>query len=131
MDHIGNAISTKTVTNTALLLRTLCNNNVTDCKYRICTHFCSFLEILFWIVALCALCCCNHSNFPTVSILFLLIKYMVQCNICAYSVLVAATHLFNSEVIYEMVVVLIEAAVQRYTVRMDEQILQGCHTLQA
>lgn len=40
-------------------------------------------------------------------------------------------HLFNSEVIYEVVVVLIEAAVQGYTVRVNEQVLQGGHTLQA
>lgn len=43
----------------------------------------------------------------------------------------ASTHLFNSEVIYEVVVVLVEAAVQGYTVRVDEQVLQGGHALQA
>lgn len=43
----------------------------------------------------------------------------------------ASTHLFNSEVVYEVVVVLIEAAVQGYTVRVNEQVLQGGHTLQA
>lgn len=43
----------------------------------------------------------------------------------------ASTDLFNSEVIYEVVVVLVEAAVKGYTVRVDKQVLQGGHTLQA
>lgn len=41
------------------------------------------------------------------------------------------THLFDGEVINKVMVVLIEAAVQRYTVWVDKQVLQGCHTLQA
>ena len=42
-----------------------------------------------------------------------------------------STHLFDGEVINEVVVVLVEAAVQRHTVRVDEQVLQGGHALQA
>lgn len=41
------------------------------------------------------------------------------------------THLFDGEVINKVVVVLIEAAVQGYTVRVDKQVLQGGHALQA
>lgn len=44
---------------------------------------------------------------------------------------VRPTNLFDGEVINEVVVVLIEAAVQGYTVRVDEQVLQGGHALQA
>lgn len=41
------------------------------------------------------------------------------------------THLFDGEVINEMVVVLIEAAMQGHTVRVDQQVLQSGHSLQA
>lgn len=43
----------------------------------------------------------------------------------------ASAHLFDGEIIDEVVVVLVEAAVQGYTVRVDEQVLQGGHALQA
>lgn len=42
-----------------------------------------------------------------------------------------STHLFYGEIVNEVVVVLIEAAVQGDTVRVDEQVLQSCHALQA
>lgn len=41
----------------------------------------------------------------------------------------ASTHLFDGEVVNEVMVVLVEAAVQGYTVRVDEQVLQGGHSL--
>lgn len=41
------------------------------------------------------------------------------------------THLFYGEVIDEMVVVLIEAAVQRDTVWVNKQVLQRGHALEA
>lgn len=50
---------------------------------------------------------------------------------CFFIFQVHRTHLFDGEVINEVVVVLIEAAVQGYTVRVDEQVLQGGHALQA
>lgn len=40
-------------------------------------------------------------------------------------------YLFNSEVVYEVVVVLVEAAVQGDAVGVDEQVLQGGHALEA
>ena len=43
----------------------------------------------------------------------------------------ASAHLFDGEIIDEVVVVLVEAAVQGYTVRVDEQVLQSGHALQA
>ena len=39
-------------------------------------------------------------------------------------------HLFDSEVIDEVVVVFVEAAVQGHTVRVEEQVLQGIDPLQ-
>lgn len=42
----------------------------------------------------------------------------------------AAAHLLDSEVIDEVVVVLIEAAVQGHAVTVEEQVLQCAHTLQ-
>lgn len=40
------------------------------------------------------------------------------------------THLFNSEVVDEVVIVFVQAAVQGHAVRVDEQVLQGGHALQ-
>lgn len=40
-------------------------------------------------------------------------------------------YLFNSEVVYEVVVVLVETAVQGDAVGVDEQVLQGGHALEA
>lgn len=40
-------------------------------------------------------------------------------------------YLFNSEVVYEVVVVLVETAVQGDAVGVDEQVLQGGHALKA
>lgn len=51
--------------------------------------------------------------------------------ICVLHIQGASTHLFDGEVVNEVVVVLVEAAVQGYTVRVDEQVLQGGHALQA
>lgn len=42
----------------------------------------------------------------------------------------AAAHLLDSEVIDEVVVVLIEAAVQGHAVTVEQQVLQCAHTLQ-
>lgn len=39
-------------------------------------------------------------------------------------------HLLDSEVIDEVVVVLVEATVQGHAVTVEEQVLQGAHTLQ-
>lgn len=40
-------------------------------------------------------------------------------------------YLLNSEVVYEVVVVLVETAVQGDAVGVDEQVLQGGHALEA
>lgn len=40
-------------------------------------------------------------------------------------------YLFNSEVVYEVVVVLVKTAVQGDAVGVDEQVLQGGHALEA
>lgn len=50
---------------------------------------------------------------------------------CVLRIEWASTHLFDGEVINEVVVVLVEAAMQGYAVRVYEQVLQGGHALQA
>lgn len=66
--------------------------------------------------------CVNTSTFKNVA---------TQDHIFVWHIQSSFTHLFDGEVINEVVVVLVEAAVQGDAVRVDKQVLQSGHALQA